>query len=82
MIATITTHLKQENELKYKIVPVPKTLTREIMSGKEKTSTLALDFPSMVSAPVVLTSASEPVSTSDGDEELTSSFSVSTVTRY
>ena len=52
------------------------------MSGKEKTSTLALDFPSMVPAPVVLTSASEPVSTSDGDGELSSSFSVSTVTRY
>ena len=34
----------------------------------------------MVSAPVVITSGSEPVSTADGEGALTSSFSVSTIT--
>ena len=34
----------------------------------------------MVSAAIVITSGSEPVSTADGDEALTSSFSVSFVT--
>ena len=50
------------------------------MSGKEKNSKLALDFPPMVSALVVITFGSEPVSTADGDGTLTSSFSVYTVT--
>ena len=50
------------------------------MSGKEKNSKLALDFPPMVSALVVITFGSEPVSTADGDGPLTSSFSVYTVT--
>ena len=50
------------------------------MSRKEKSSKLVLDFPPMVSAPVVITSWSEPLSTADGDRTLTSSFSVSTLT--
>ena len=48
--------------------------------GKEKSSKLALDFPPIVSAAVVITSKYEPVSTADGDGTLTSNFSVSTVT--
>ena len=50
------------------------------MSGKEKSSKLALYFPLMVSAPVAITSGSEPVLTADGDGTLTSSFLLSTVT--
>ena len=50
------------------------------MSGKKKSSKLAFDFLPMVSAPVVITSGSEPVSTADGDGALTSSNSVSTLT--
>ena len=44
------------------------------MSGNEKSSKLALDFPPMGSAPALITSGSEPVSTADGDGALTSSF--------
>ena len=50
------------------------------MSGKEKSSKLALDFPPMGSAPALITSRSVPVSTADDDGALTSAFSVSTAT--
>ena len=50
------------------------------MSGKEKSSKLAPDFPLMVSAPVVITSVSEPLSTADGNGALNSIYSVSIAT--
>ena len=58
-IVTVTTHFKQENQTKLSINCFDSKLTKEIMSGKEKSSKLALDFPPMVSAPVVITSVSE-----------------------
>ena len=50
------------------------------MSVKEKSSKLALDFPLMGSAPALITSGSEPVSTADYNGALASTFSVSTAT--
>ena len=50
------------------------------MSGKEKSSKLALDFLPTSSAPALITSGSEPVSKADGDGALTSTFSVSNAT--
>ena len=50
------------------------------MSGKEKSSKLALDFLPMISSPAVIKYGPESVSTADGDGALTSTFSVSTVT--
>lgn len=60
------------------IFPIPKFETQETMSGKEKSCNLALDFPSMASAPV--TSQSKSLSKANGDGALTSSLSVSSVT--
>ena len=81
MIGIATAYFKQGNQLKLSIsCSNSENFNLRNYVGKRKSSKLALDFPLMVSVPVVITSVSEPLSTADGNGALNSIYSVSIAT--